>query len=71
MTPVPREHYRVGVPASGSYRKLLSSDDSQWGGSGYGSADHFPTQPSAFHGYPQSVSLTLPPLGAVILVPEG
>jgi 1,4-alpha-glucan branching enzyme len=70
MTPVPRELYRVGVPASGSYRKLISSDDPQWGGSGFGAADHFSTQRSAFHGYPQSVSLTLPPLGAVILVPE-
>jgi 1,4-alpha-glucan branching enzyme len=70
LTPVPRDNYRVGVPSSGMYTKLLSSDDLQWGGSGYGSVDSLGTDPSPSHGYPQSVSLTLPPLGAVILVPE-
>jgi 1,4-alpha-glucan branching enzyme len=69
LTPVPRENYRVGVPSAGIYDKLLSSDDAQWGGSGFGAFDRLETQPSAFHGYPQSLTLTLPPLGAVILVP--
>ena len=71
LTPVPREQYRIGVPASGSYVKLLSSDDVQWGGSGYGAIDQVATDASPFHGYEQSITLTLPPLGAVILVPEG
>jgi len=67
LTPVPRESYRVGVPDSGTYGKLLSSDDAEWGGSGYGGFDTVDTQPSPFHGYPQSVALTLPPLAAVII----
>jgi 1,4-alpha-glucan branching enzyme len=67
LTPVPRESYRVGVPDSGAYVKLISSDDAEWGGSGFGAFDSIQTEPSAFHGYPQSVALTLPPLGAVLI----
>jgi 1,4-alpha-glucan branching enzyme len=70
LTPVPRENYRLGVPAPGVYGKLLSSDDAQWGGSGYGAMDRFETEQSPFHGYEQSIALTLPPLGAVLLAPE-
>jgi 1,4-alpha-glucan branching enzyme len=71
LTPVPRESYRVGVPDSGTYGKLLSSDDAEWGGSGYGGFDTLETQPSPFHGYQQSVALTLPPLAAVIIGRRG
>jgi hypothetical protein len=28
-------------------------------------------EPSAFHGYPQSIEVTLPPLGALVLAPAG
>jgi 1,4-alpha-glucan branching enzyme len=70
LTPVPRESYRVGVPDSGTYVKLVSSDDREWGGSGFGAFDSIQTEPSAFHGYPQSVALTLPPLGAVLIAPS-
>ena len=69
LTPVPREHYRVGVPWAGPYAKLLSTDDEQWGGSGYGAFDTIWTDASPFHGYPQSIEVTLPPLGALILAP--
>ena len=57
-------------PDSGAYVKLISSDDHEWGGSGYGAFDVLDTQPSPFHGYPQSVALTLPPLGAVVIGPR-
>jgi 1,4-alpha-glucan branching enzyme len=67
LTPVPRDNYRVGVPESGTYVKLLSSDDMEWGGSGYGGFERLETEPSPFHGYPQSVSITLPPLGAIVI----
>ncbi len=69
LTPVPRERYRVGVPSSGRYTRLLSSDDQAWGGSGYGHFDDAPTDPSPFHGHAQSLELTLPPLAALVLAP--
>ena len=38
FTPVPREHYRVGVPYEGYYRELLNSDAAAYGGSNMGNA---------------------------------
>ena len=36
LTPVPRKGYRIGVPATGSYRELLNSDSRYYGGSDLG-----------------------------------
>jgi 1,4-alpha-glucan branching enzyme len=69
LTPVPRENYRIGVPAAGTYRELLSSDDSRFGGSGINRIPTVETQASPFHGYPQSIGLNLPPLGALLYAP--
>ena len=33
FTPVPREGYRMGVPAPGFYRELLNGDSTYYGGS--------------------------------------
>jgi 1,4-alpha-glucan branching enzyme len=65
FTPVPRENYRVGAPTPGTYVQLLSTDDSEWGG-GYPTVTRLETEPAPFHGYAQSMTLTLPPLGAVV-----
>ena len=69
LTPVPRERYRIGVPASGRYERVLSSDDLEWGGSGFGAIAGIDTEPAPFHGYQQSIELTLPPLGALLFTP--
>jgi 1,4-alpha-glucan branching enzyme len=69
MTPVPREHYRIGAPAEGEYVELLSSDDLRFGGSDFGTPKRLTTEPAPFHGYPQSLALRLPPLAAVVLAP--
>ncbi len=70
MTPVPRERYRIGVPSLNEYRRVLSTDDLQWGGSGFG--EFVSTTPTldALHGYPQSIEITLPPLSVLVLTPE-
>jgi 1,4-alpha-glucan branching enzyme len=67
FTPVPRENYRIGAPTPGTYVQLLSTDGAEWGGSGYPTPTRVDTEPAPFHGYAQSMTLTLPPLGAVIL----
>jgi 1,4-alpha-glucan branching enzyme len=69
LTPVPRENYLIGVPAAAPYAVALSTDDPRFGGSGYPSRDRMVPEPTFTHGYPQSLALTLPPLGALILVP--
>nr|WP_025412800.1 1,4-alpha-glucan branching protein GlgB [Gemmatirosa kalamazoonensis] len=70
LTPVPRERYRIGVPGTHAYRLALSSDDARFGGSGYGQRDRLEVQAVPFHGHEHSVELTLPPLGALVLLPE-
>ncbi len=70
MTPVPRDGYRVGAPSEGRYARRFSSDDRRYGGSQYETLAVVETDPIPFHGFPQSMALNLPPLGALVLVPE-
>jgi 1,4-alpha-glucan branching enzyme len=70
LTPLPREHYRIGVPDECAYREALNSDAAEWGGSGYATVKRVESKPTPFHGFAQSVELTLPPLSVVMLVPD-
>jgi 1,4-alpha-glucan branching enzyme len=65
FTPVPRTGYRVGVPGGGYWRELLNSDAKDYGGSGMGNFGGVHAHPEPMHGRPYSVTLTLPPLGAL------
>ena len=69
FTPVPREDYRIGVPLEGFYREVLNSDSSLYGGSNVGIAGGTPADPIPAHGFSHSLSLSLPPLGMLILKP--
>jgi 1,4-alpha-glucan branching enzyme len=70
MTPVPRHHYRLGVPHQGAWREILNSDSAHYGGGNIGNLGRLETVPEQGHGMPQSLILTLPPLGALILKSE-
>jgi 1,4-alpha-glucan branching enzyme len=71
LTPTPHTAYRIGVPALGRYRVRLDTDDPRYGGSGYArrqtivSSEALPWQ-----GLPASLCLRVPPLAALVLVPE-
>jgi 1,4-alpha-glucan branching enzyme len=71
FTPVPREGYRIGVPAPGSYRELLNSDSEIYGGSNVGNAGAVVAEPVASHGRAQSLWLRLPPMGVLVLRRDG
>lgn len=71
MTPVPRHDYRVGVRHGGRWREAFNSDALVYGGSNLGNAGLVESQDVPMHGQPHSLSLLLPPLAALILVPEG
>jgi len=70
LTPVPRYGYRVGVPRPGFYREILNSDAAAYWGSNVGNAGGVLADPVGWHGRPWSLSLTLPPLGALAFKPE-
>jgi 1,4-alpha-glucan branching enzyme len=68
FTPVPREAYRLGVPASGFYRERLNTDSALYGGSNAGNVGGVQAQAMASHGRAHSVLLHLPPLSTLVLV---
>ena len=69
FTPVPRSAYRLGVPHAGVYAVALNSDSSFYGGSNTGNAVST-AEAVPCHGLPWSVLLDLPPLGALVLLPQ-
>ncbi|MBI2540923.1 MAG: alpha amylase C-terminal domain-containing protein, partial [Deltaproteobacteria bacterium] len=67
FTPVPRAHYKVGVPRGGLWRELLNSDAAEYGGSGTGNLGGVEAAPNSCHGRLYSPDLTLPPLAVLFL----
>ena len=67
FTPNPVENYPVGVNAKGTYTEILNSDDPKYGGSGLINAGVLTATPDNPFGFPHSVTVTLPPLGCLIL----
>ncbi len=66
LTPVVRHNYRIGVPEEGQYEMLFNSDDHKYWGSGVGNGG-LKTEPTRYHWKDNSLVLTLPPLGLLVL----
>jgi 1,4-alpha-glucan branching enzyme len=69
-TPMPRHNYMVGVPRGGHWREILNSDAEIYGGSGQGNMGGLDAAPIPLHGRKWSLTMTLPPLGAVFMLSE-
>ena len=67
FTPVPRDGYRIGVSQPGNYREIFNSDSAYYDGSNLGNGMPIPTEMIPWMGREQSIILTLPPLGAILL----
>ena len=59
-------NYRVRVPFAGTWKEALNSDSAHYGGSNVGNVGEVRTLEGAI----PELSLTLPPLAAIFLVPE-
>ena len=70
LTAVPRPNYRFGALEDRPYTTLLNSDAIAYGGSGFSTSTRFATEAVAWHQRPQSFTIDLPPLAAVVLAPE-
>jgi 1,4-alpha-glucan branching enzyme len=66
-TPVVREGYLIGVPQRGFYAEILNTDAAIYGGSNVGNLGGLTTNPVPHMNQPFSLSLTLPPLAAILL----
>jgi 1,4-alpha-glucan branching enzyme len=67
FTPVAIDNYRLGAPQGGFWRELLNSDAKDYEGSGHGNLGGVEAAPVPRHGRPWSLTLSLPPLGALFL----
>jgi 1,4-alpha-glucan branching enzyme len=66
MTPNPHHGFRLGVPESGNWKEIFNSDDKHFWGSGMGNAKAVHSEKIHWHGKEHSISVNLPPLGAVV-----
>ena len=64
FNPVLRQGYKLGVPVSGTYKELLNSDDTRYGG---GDVHNAPVRSvkGAMHGFDQHIKIDLPPLSTI------
>jgi 1,4-alpha-glucan branching enzyme len=67
FTPVPRNNYLVGVGEEGIYQELFNSDSKYYGGGNLGNGQGLKSKPGVVQGRPHSLTLTVPPLGVVVL----
>jgi len=67
MTPVERRDFRIGVPGPGHWDEVLNTDAEIYGGNNVGNLGGVASAPVPNDGQANSISLTLPPLGTLVL----
>jgi 1,4-alpha-glucan branching enzyme len=71
FSPVPRDDFRLGLPARGRWTELINTDAEAYGGSGVGNFGVVTADGEPWQGQPTSATLRLPPLGTLWLRYEG
>ena len=70
FSPAVRSEYKVGAPEAGYWIETLNTDSSIYGGSDAGNCGAVEAKPEPMHGRPAALTLTLPPLGVLVLKRE-
>lgn len=70
MTPVVRYNFRIGVTGAGDWKEIYNSDRKQYWGSGVDNPQPLTSEAEGWHGQDNSISITVPPLGAVMFRKE-
>ena len=65
--PATYDNYRIGVPKKGKYEVVFNSDDIEFGGSGKGDKQVLISEKIPYHGMDNSISISVPPIGGVVL----
>ena len=66
FTPMPCDNYLMGFPEAGSFSKILDTDDTNFGGSGYNQQQQIDTVPEEWQGQTHRGSVNLPPLDCLV-----
>jgi 1,4-alpha-glucan branching enzyme len=69
FAPVLRRDYCFGAPCRGVFREVFNSDAEEYGGWGNQNG-RLETEDQSFHGFPQRLAITVPPLATVCFQPE-
>jgi 1,4-alpha-glucan branching enzyme len=67
---VAHHHYRLGLPAAGSWHEVLNTDLPRYGGSGVTNGPVLTADAGPAHGWPASTVLSLPPSSMLWLAPN-
>src|SRR6056297_1837435 len=67
FTPVVRNNYKIGVPIKGKYEEAFNSDQKKYGGANICNDQTIHSTKDKYHGFEQSIELTVPPLAAIFL----
>ena len=67
FSPVPHERYQLGLPNAGRWEEVVNTDAEVYFGSGVGNFGGVDAGDQPWHGQPASVTLRIPPLGAIWL----
>ncbi len=70
LTPVPRMHYRIGLPRPGKWVEVLNSDAAAYGGSNVGNMGSVISEDIDWHSQSYSAEFTLPPLSIMAFKPD-
>jgi 1,4-alpha-glucan branching enzyme len=70
LTPVPRPHYRIGLPRGGFWREAFNSDSGFYGGSNQGNFGGVHAENYQIHRQPFSAAFALPPLSVLLFRPD-
>ncbi len=71
FTPIPRDDYRIGVHAAGTYHAVMNTDSKHYAGSNVGNSGAIKSTALPWHGFEHSLAVTLPPLAALVLEKSG
>lgn len=66
MTPLERQNFTIGVPVAGIYEEVLNTELAEFGGVWQETNPQTKTQPGLWKDYQQTLTFTLPALGASI-----
>jgi 1,4-alpha-glucan branching enzyme len=66
LTPVPRKHYRIGLPKAGALTAIFNSDAIKYNGSGKFKNKKITSDQKAWNARENSIELNLPPLGMMV-----
>ena len=71
FTPVPRDHFTLGVQDLGQYQLLLNSDDKKYWGSDYKCVKKMQAKDKPWNNQPASITINLPPLASLFIIYKG